>query len=165
MIKSKLGIALCTFLVFQSCDRNSVYDSYKTVSQSWEKSEVVEFKLPQLDSTATYNLFINIRNNNNYPYSNLFLISAMEFPNGKIVTDTLEYEMAAPNGEWLGTGFSDLKENKLWYKEKVRFVEQGTYKVTIQHAMRNNGEVLGVNSLEGITDIGFRIENASKPNE
>ena len=35
----------------------------------------------------------------------------MNYPNGKVVKDTLEYKMAAPNGELLGTGFSDIKEN------------------------------------------------------
>ena len=158
-------VLLLVFMGLQSCDGNRVYDSYQTVSKSWEKNEIVEFELPQLDSVAPYNLYINVRHTNDYPYSNLFLIGSIKFPNGKIITDTLEYEMAKPDGEWLGTGFSDIKENKLWYKENVRFVEDGTYKVTIQHAMRKNGEVSGVNSLEGITDIGFRIENGSKPEQ
>ena len=34
----------------------------------------------------------------------------------------------------------------------------GDYTVNIQHAMRENGKVNGVVELEGITDIGFRIE-------
>ena len=29
--------------------------------------------------------------------------------------------------------------------------------------MRKNGEVDGVSSLEGITDVGFRIENIENP--
>lgn len=66
--------------------------------------------------------------------------------------------MAKPNGELLGEGFTDVKENKLWYKEGVRFDEIGDYSITIQHAMRNNGEVNGVDNLKGITDVGFRIE-------
>ena len=156
-------ILLLIFISLQSCDDNSVYDSYQTVSKSWEKEEIVEFELPKLDSVVPYNLYINVRHTNEYSYSNLFLIGSIKFPNGKIITDTLEYEMAKPDGEWLGTGFSDVKENKLWYKENVRFIEEGTYKVSLQHAMRKNGEVSGINSLEGITDIGFRIENGSKP--
>ena len=143
-----------------SCDDTHVFDQHKTVSDSWEKDEKIHFTLPELDSTYHYNLFINIRNTNQYKYSNLFLISEMKFPNGKIVTDTLEYEMTTPSGEWLGTGFTDLKESKLWYKENVSFVEKGTYEIILQHAMRKNGKILGISSLEGITDIGFRIEFA-----
>ena len=82
----------------------------------------------------------------------------MVFPHGKTIKDTLEYRMADPSGKFLGTGMMDVKENKLWYKEDVIFQESGEYTVNIQHAMRENGKVNGVVDLEGITDIGFRIE-------
>lgn len=156
-ILSVIGIGII------SCDDTQVFDQYRTVSESWEATEKIDFTLPKLDSLKTYDLFINVRNTNAYKYSNLFLISEMKFPNGRVITDTLEYEMAAPDGNWLGTGFTDLKESKLWYKEKVRFMEEGEYTVVLQHAMRKNGEVSGIQSLEGITDIGFRIEFAKNP--
>ena len=163
MIKLRFCLIVLILIGITSCDDKQVFDEYQSVSDAWEIDEKVSFTLPELDATQAYNLFINIRNNNEYRFSNLFLISEMKFPNGKVVTDTLEYRLAAPDGEWLGTGFSDLKENKLWYKEKVSFTEEGNYIVTLQHAMRKNGEVHGVSSLEGITDIGFRIENEQNP--
>lgn len=142
-----------------SCDRNRVFDEYKSLS-GWNKDSLVRFELENIDSSRVYDLFINIRNNSEYQYSNLFLITEIKFPQGKVISDTLEYEMTRPNGEWLGTGFGDVKENKLWYKENVKFDEPGKYKVTIQQAMRKNGEVEGIQELEGITDVGFRIENS-----
>jgi len=163
MINLKFVIIIFVIITVISCDDRQVFDSYKTVSKTWEMDEKIRFDLPELDSIIPYNLFINIRNDNTYRYSNLFLISQMKFPNGKVITDTLEYDMAEPNGTWLGTGFTDLKENKLWYKEKVTFPEKGTYTIILQHAMRKNGESDGIQSLEGITDIGFRIETAQKP--
>ncbi len=163
MIKIRFLALLFIIISIISCDNKQLFDEYKTVPGSWEASDIMQFVLPELDSIKQYNLFINVRNTNEYPYSNLFLISKMRFPNGKIVTDTLEYEMAQPNGDWLGTGFTDTKENKLWYKEGVRFYEKGVYTIELQHAMRKNGEVNGIRSLEGITDIGFRIEYAQNP--
>lgn len=141
-----------------SCDSNMVFDEYKTVPNQWHKDSIITFEVNPPDSTKTYNLFVNIRNTNAYKFSNLFLIVDMNFPNGKTIKDTLEYEMAKPNGELLGEGFTDIKENKLWYKEAVIFNEKGIYTINIQHAMRNNGSVEGVDELEGITDIGFRVE-------
>jgi gliding motility-associated lipoprotein GldH len=135
-----------------------VFDAYETIPEIWNKDKTVSFKVNPPDSTNAYNLFVNLRNTNAYKYSNLFLIVEMNFPHGKNIVDTLEYKMAEPNGEFLGTGFSSIKENKLWYKEGVIFNENGTYTVNIKHAMRENGEVNGVANLEGITDIGFRIE-------
>jgi gliding motility-associated lipoprotein GldH len=145
-----------------SCDSNSVYDEYKPVPNQWHKDSIISFKINPPDSLNTYNLFVNLRNTNAYKYNNLFLIVEMAFPHGKIIKDTLEYKMADPTGKLLGSGLTDVKENKLWYKEKVVFSEAGDYKVNIQHAMRENGKVNGVVNLEGITDVGFRIEKINK---
>ncbi|MCG9971360.1 gliding motility lipoprotein GldH [Christiangramia crocea] len=154
-----VSFLVLVIIMASSCDRKRVYDEYKPVS-GWHKDSIVSFDLGSLDSTKVYDLFINIRNNKDYQYSNLFLITEIKFPQGKVISDTLEYEMARPNGEWLGTGFGDVKENKLWYKEKVQFNEPGDYMVTIQQAMRKNGEVEGIEDLQGITHVGLRMEKS-----
>lgn len=128
----------------------------------WGAEEVVAFSLPQLDSLKKYDLFVNIRNTNEYKFNNLFLIVSMEFPHGKTVTDTLEYRMANPDGTWMGQGIGDVKESKLWYKEQVQFFEEGNYEINIAQVMRNNGAVEGVTKLEGISDVGFSVEEATK---
>ncbi|HCY82733.1 MAG TPA: gliding motility lipoprotein GldH [Xanthomarina gelatinilytica] len=151
---------LLVFLAFilMSCDSKSVFDKYQSVPNKWHKDSIISFKIHPPDTLNPYNLYVNLRNNNNYKYNNLFLIVEIKFPHGKTLKDTLEYKMAKPNGEFLGTGFADIKENKLWYKEQVVFNESGDYTVNIQHAMRENGKVNGIVNLEGITDVGFRIE-------
>jgi gliding motility-associated lipoprotein GldH len=155
-----LLMALCFFL--KSCDSNAVFDHYKTVPNQWNKDSLASFKFIAPDTSNAYNLYVNLRNTNDYQFNNLFLIVELNYPNGKAVKDTLEYKMAKPNGELLGAGFSDIKENKLWYRgydSPFKFSENGEYEVTIQHAMRKNGEVEGVDDLQGITDVGFRIES------
>ena len=86
----------------------------------------------------------------------------MEFPNGYKVVDTLEYEMADVYGNWLGAGFTDIKENKLFYKENVVFSEKGDYKFNIQQATRSVYDIEGKNTLQGITDVGLRIEKVKE---
>ena len=143
-------------ILFISCDEKRVFDEYKSVGNAWHKDSIVKFNLPELDSTKRYNLFINLRANNAYKFNNLFLIVALEMPNGFTKVDTLEYQMADPDGTLLGDGFSDIKESKLFYKENVRF--RSKYKVSIKQAVRENGKVPGVKALDGITEVGFRIE-------
>lgn len=151
--------ALLLAVLAWSCDSNRVYDKYKSLPEGWNKDSIITFDLPEIDSIPDYNLFINVRNNNDYAFSNIFLIANIQFPQGKVITDTLEYQMALPGGEWLGTGFGDVKESKLWYKERVKFNEPGQYKISIQHAMRKSGSEKGIENLEGITQVGLRIEN------
>lgn len=149
---------LCAFLLM-ACDEKRVFDQYESLPGQWHRDSLVSFSVTAPDTINSYNLFLNVRNNSDYRYSNLFLITNMNFPNGKVISDTLEYEMAAPSGDWLGTGFGELKESKLWYKEDIRFTEAGEYVIDIQHAMRQSGETEGIEELEGITDVGFRIEH------
>lgn len=149
-------ILFAVVLLFLACDKNRVFDEYKTVGSGWNKDSIVSFDLPALDSTKQYNLFVNLRANDDYKFNNIFLIVAMEQKNGFTKVDTLEYQMANPDGTLLGNGFTDLKESKLFYKEKVRF--KGQFKVYIKQALRENGKVPGVSNLDGITDVGFRIE-------
>lgn len=150
------ALVLMVVILFSSCDKKRVFDEYKTVGNAWHKDSVVTFNLPELDSTKRYNLFVNLRANNDYKFNNLFLIVALEMPNGFTKVDTLEYQMADPDGTMLGDGFTDIKESKLFYKENVRFRKK--YKVHIKQAVRENGKVPGVQDLDGITEVGFRIE-------
>lgn len=163
MRKNLLVFGLCAFLLM-ACDEKRVFDQYESLPGQWHRDSLVSFSVTAPDTINSYNLFINVRNNSDYRYSNLFLITNMNFPNGKVISDTLEYEMAAPSGDWLGTGFGELKESKLWYKEDIRFTEAGEYVIEIQHAMRQSGETEGIEELEGITDVGFRIEHTENKN-
>ena len=164
MIQKKTNISfilIIAVICFVSCENDMVFDEYKEVSTSWNEKDIVSFKMNPNDTLQAYNLFVNVRNTNEYKYNNLFLIVEMDFPNGKVVVDTLEYKMAYKTGELLGEGIGAIKTNKLWYKEGVKFTEEGDYEIKIQHAMRKNGEVNGITNLEGVTDVGFSIEKSN----
>lgn len=149
-------IVVLTVLV--SCKTEVVTSDYETLSGGvWNKDDLIQFPLTELDTTQTYNMFINVRNDVNYPYSNLFLITSLTGPDGQVQQDTLEYKMAMPDGTWLGHGYGSLKENKLWYKENIVFPLSGVYTIELSHAMRKNGNVSGIVGLEGITDVGIEI--------
>jgi gliding motility-associated lipoprotein GldH len=103
------------------------------------------------DSLSLNKLFINIRNNTDYPYSNLYLFVTTEFPNGHITRDTIECILADKDGRWLGSGSGRIKDNKIMLQQGLRFPLTGTYTIHLEQAMRNE-------SLKGIEDIGFSIE-------
>lgn len=153
----KASILLLVFFSLISCDKKRVFDEYHSVGKAWHKDSIVSFDLPKIDTTKYYNLFLNIRDNDNYPFNNLFVIVSMEEPGGITKVDTLEYQMAAADGTLLGEGFTDVKESKLIYKQRQQF-KAGPYKVHIRQAARQTGKVTGVQKLDGITEVGFRIE-------
>lgn len=145
-----------------SCADTVVTSEYKSLSGAiWNKEDVKEFTFSNMDSLQAYNVFINVRNDQNFPYSNLFLIASLNTPEGEVVRDTLEYTMALPDGTWLGKGRGSIKENKLWYKENIVFPTSGVYTLEVSHAMRKNGTISGIIGLEGITDVGIEITKSN----
>lgn len=147
--------------VITSCDSNRVFDEYKALDDNkWVQENPIEFEIPITDTISRNNLFVNIRNNADYQYSNLFLITHIKFPDGKQVVDTLQYAMTDNNGRFLGSGISEVKESRLFLKENIMFPSSGNYNVSIYQAMRKNGTVQGIEELEGVTNVGFRIEKA-----
>ncbi|WP_432672222.1 gliding motility lipoprotein GldH [Flavobacterium sp. SM2513] len=156
-LKSSFLVLLMVFCLI-SCDKKRVFDDYKSVGDAWVKDSIVEFDFKQEDTTTLYNLFVNLRANQAYQFNNLYVIVVMERPGGLTKVDTLQYQMTNPDGSLLGEGFSDIKESKLFYKENLRFDTIGDYKVKIQQAVRQTGKIEGIQALEGITEVGFRIE-------
>lgn len=144
---------------FISCDTQIEFTEYESLqNSSWEKDNHITFNFAIQDTISPKNLFINIRNTSDYSFSNLFVITTLTFPDETKIIDTLQYEMAAASGKFLGKGFTDIKESKLYYKENKIFPKKGNYTFQIRQAMRKNGEVTPIQSLSGVQDIGLSIE-------
>lgn len=149
-------------LVLLSCDTNVVKSEYRSLQGGvWNKDDVLQFSFTELDTVVEHDIFINVRNSNTFPYSNLFVIASLTTPEGKVIKDTLEYTMAMPDGTWMGKGSGSIKENKLWYKENIVFPSPGVYTIEVSHAMRKNGNVSGIIGLEGITDVGIEVTKSN----
>jgi len=155
----KIIVLIVASFLITSCNETAIFDSYQSLPNSeWHKDSILNFKFSPVDTISRNNLLINLRNNNDYSYSNLFLIVDIDFPNNTNIIDTLEYEMTNAEGKFLGEGFTDLKENLLEYKTNVVFPITGEYNINIQQAMRKGGAVEGIEKLTGITDVGLSIE-------
>lgn len=153
----KLGFqffAGCIFLIsVVSCNNDSVFNQYKTIPKGkWNRDSLLIFKVPVTDTLLNHNLFINVRNDIEYKYSNLWLFIEITQPGHTVtVKDTFEITLADPTGKWIGTGFGGIKTNETLYRQNVYFPVSGIYEIKIQHGMR--GKIL-----ENITDVGVRVE-------
>ncbi|MFW6310547.1 MAG: gliding motility lipoprotein GldH [Prolixibacteraceae bacterium] len=147
-------ISVVILVTLMSCNTNSVYDKYKPIPEAeWHKDSLVIFNIPVDDTAQSYNLLINVRNEMDYNFSNLWLFIEMEKPGGKTLKDTFEITLAAPSGKWLGEGFGGLKTRQVMYLRNYNFSEPGEYTVKIQQGMRKD-------VLTGIKDVGFSVEKA-----
>jgi gliding motility-associated lipoprotein GldH len=152
----KPGFLLFILIILVSlfaCTKNSSFNEYKTIPKAvWNRDSLVIFQVPVTDTVQRYNLFLGVRNDINYKYSNLWLFVEIIQPGDTTaVKDTFEFTLADPTGKWLGSGFGGVKTNEVLFRSNVYFPVAGQYNVKIQHGMRGK-------LLEGITDIGFRVE-------
>lgn len=155
-------IIFLVLLFFSSCTNDVIYTDYKSLENAeWKSNQKISFSFAVKDTILAKNLFIKIRNTEEYPFSNLFVITSLKFPNGTKVVDTLQYEMTNEYGEFLGKGFT-VKENKLFYKEAKVFPQIGNYEFSVYQAMRKQGEIKPIPVLQGVQDVGFSIENYKK---
>lgn len=146
---------LAVFIVllsFSSCQNGDDTILVKDINSHWDKKNVQNFDFSINDFQNQKNIIFIVRNNNDYPYSNLRLIATIERDKKVIAKDTLNYVLAKPNGEWIGTGFGDTKETLFQYKIDYKFPENGKYSIKINQAMRRN-------VLPGIEDLGIKIGN------
>jgi gliding motility-associated lipoprotein GldH len=121
----------------------------------WKLTNIPTFKVPITDTLTSNNVIFTIRTGSSYPFRNIYLFVTTTSPDGKNITDTLQYNLADEKGKWFGKGFGDIHELNLPYKSNVFFPLKGTYVFKIQHGMR-------IENLKGIYDIGLRIEKKRK---
>lgn len=144
-------------LLCLSCDRALVYSQYEQTLGGWKKDDKKSFVFSVEDTLSAYNLFLMIRNDNSYPFDNLYVITDIQGVDNHKIVDTLQYQMYNAQGKSLGQGLF-VNDNKLWYKEGVRFPVKGNYTFTVSQAMRRVGQSQPIEILEGVTQVGFRVE-------
>ncbi|HUH33791.1 MAG TPA: gliding motility lipoprotein GldH [Daejeonella sp.] len=138
-----------------SCqDANTVVDTNQTITnRNWSYINKIRVPVTIEDSTADYNIYINLRHTGDYKYSNIFLRVHSQSPGGKVVTDRIEFKLAYPDGQWLGKGSGNMYSYQLPFKENYRFPGKGKYLFEIEQNMRDN-------PLKEITDVGLRVEKS-----
>ncbi len=155
---NKIFFALLAFGLLISCSDSSEIIETKSLSDGWKKNAVQNFNFEIKDAQHPKNIIFVIRNNNTYPYSNIRLfVDLLNLENHQKTTDTLNYTLAKPNGEWIGKGFGETKEILFQYKMNYQFPKNGKYQIAIKQAMRKD-------VLPGIEDVGIKIESAQTAN-
>ncbi len=124
------------------------------LDSDWPKTASQNFRWKVNDAPEAKNIIFVVRNNNEYPYSNIrFIVTFLNEQTKEKKVDTLNYILAKPNGEWIGSGFGTTKETLFQYKINHRFPNNGHYTLGVVQAMR-------ADTLRGIEDFGVKIETA-----
>lgn len=155
MKKALNRLILPVFVIFiLGCNSGLIYENSRSFTKSWNRYDTVVFKAEIYDTVNTYEFYLDVRNSNEYKYSNIYFFLHTVFPEGEIAHDTIECVLADKSGRWLGKGISSIKENNILLRDRLIFPQAGKYIFKIEQAMRTE-------NLEGIEDIGIRIQKIS----
>ncbi len=142
--------------LFLSCGGPTVFDRYQQIEgRYWEKEKEYFFTFEIDDTTYTYDLSLEIRNNNLYPYQNLWIFWDEKQPSQTILKDTIECILADDYGKWFGKGIS-LYESSFPLRSGYYFAEKGSYTFSFRQGMRND-------KLPGIQEVGLKVVKSDMP--
>ncbi|HTA28356.1 MAG TPA: gliding motility lipoprotein GldH [Bacteroidia bacterium] len=154
MKQRNLLFSLLISITISSCTKDVVYRNCTTIPNDiWDMNKPLTFDVPVSDTINKYNIFVTVRNADNYDFSNLYLFIDINSPMKVVERDTMECILADANGKWLGSGLGDIWDNKILFKRNVKFRKPGIYEFIITQAMR-------VDSLPMIMDAGLSIEKS-----
>jgi len=153
----KFKIYILFSLVIFSCDSNVEFLKYNSVNGVWHKDALQEFSF-ELNETNEYNTFVNLRINEEYKFSNIFLITTLKDSLNILSKDTLQFKLADKSGKFIGKKRINLVDNKLLHKKQLKLERNKKYFLSIEHAMRVINKVGGLENLQGVIDVGYKIE-------
>lgn len=140
-------------LLLFSCRHDVLYDQYQIIENTvWSKDKEYYFSFMVDDIDVPYNLTLEVRNNNLYPFQNLWLFLGEERPIGPLHRDTIECVLADEFGKWYGNGIS-LFQLSIPLRQNYYFPHKGQYTFSFRQGMRND-------ELKGIQELGLRVERA-----
>jgi gliding motility-associated lipoprotein GldH len=154
--KVLLVLVMFVMLASYSCNTSALYENNIHLDSAiWNMENKLSFDVTIQDTIVPYDFYLNLRHNDDYEYSNLFLFIDTYYPTTEYTRDTIEILLANAAGQWYGDGFGGLKEIRILLKKGVFFPSSGEYTFSIKQAMRTE-------NLIGIEDFGIRIEKMQR---
>lgn len=145
--KCSFILLLFTALLISSCEDRPLYEEVRDIEGAWAFSDSLSFTLPVPDTSAAYDLVVDVSHSKSYPFQNLYLKIATTYPSGAYASDILNIDLADKAGNWKGSCSGDLCNFSSPFKRFFSFKENGNYSIrVIQYTRKEMLE--GVHSIE-----------------
>lgn len=152
-MKTKLlTLFIVVFAFLFSCNKGEVYYQFHQIRNGdWSKGATLDFVLDSLSvQSGKCDILLEIVNNNQYPYRNLWLFVQQNITDTVFTTDSIEIKLAYLHGKWLGSGTAGLYQLSVPYKTSVAIDPSRAYLVRIRQGMTDH-------NLKGIEKVGVKV--------
>lgn len=151
--KSRYFICLIIMLVCLSCQHREAYYRFSELKDAkWSSGDTLVFNIDSttLNTNTAYDISVELVNNTDYPYQNLWLYIQDDLEGNKFSSCQKQYEMIDHTGKWYGSGFGSIFQLSLMHQKRIVFTQKQNRVIKIVHGMRDE-------PLVGIEKVGIKI--------
>lgn len=143
---------LVLFALLSSCEESRVYDKNISLDKAgWYYGVPETFEVTVNDTTIAYNLYINVRHTDAYPYNNLWVNMTTTFPDSSVQTNKVSVVLSESSGKWTGDCVDGICFNSVLVQNNFLLPQLGKYTISLEQDMR-------MNPLPYILSIGVKLE-------
>lgn len=153
----KLGL-LCLLLLqgFTSCTDEALMDRNEAITDNlWTDAQHPEFELDIDDPAAGYDVYLNLRNSAQFPFSKIYVLVHLEKEGQPRTSYRVGLKLADRDGLWTGKSAGNLYAHQALFLRNYHFPDSGQYRFVVESNMR-------LSPLPGISDVGLRISPARR---
>ena len=151
----KLFLIISLAALVCGCDDSRIYEvNHDFQERAWLVTEKPEFEFEISDNTVRYNLYCNVRNSVEFPYTRLFIKYQLQDSAGKSLEGKMlpaflfDQHTGEPQGS---SGLGDIYDQRFPIISNYQFPARGKYKINFEQYMRKD-------TLEGVLAVGLRVE-------
>jgi|TARA_Y100000385_G_C13040376_1_gene614980 gliding motility-associated lipoprotein GldH len=144
-------------ILFLSCsNENTILNEYLDIPDSkFSFLDTINFQVEIDDTINNHDVFLQLRTSTDYKWSNMFVFSDIEFPNGKTRSDTFQIFITDKKGHWKGNKSGAIVNFNHYLYKNIKFPIKGKYQFKFNQAMRDT-------VLNDVISLGLKI---IKPNK
>lgn len=148
-MKKLILIVLISIGIF-GCSRSPKVIFHTFANAHWDKNDSIQIPI-KIDESGIYDLSILLRQNNDYPFSNIWVSMKMEGPGIETKKTQYNLTLADLSGRWLGQGPGNTIDNRFLILNNLQLKQAGIYTFTLKQNMRED-------DLKGIMMVGIRVK-------
>jgi gliding motility-associated lipoprotein GldH len=144
---------LCGIFFLHSCQESSVLDETKSFGEvGWASNNKILMPVEIKNDSIDYQLFVAIRQSNEYPFHNFYFATKILDTTGKTIKQGLAqaYFYNPKTGKSTGSGSGFIYSHKYLIFKELTFPKSGKYIVQLEQYMRKD-------TLTGILSVGASI--------
>ena len=144
-------IAFCSGLL-HSCTTVDLYEKTASIPRhAWKSNFRPSFDFTIKDTSSLYTVFLVLRHNEKYNFSNIYLNLYIKGP-GQDSAQKIQRDLVLATNEkgWLGSGMDDIYEHRIPLTD-AQTLKAGNYTFTLEQIMRED-------PLQNVLNAGIRLE-------